>query len=64
MVLPITQILANAPWLAVLSYVQGRSGKLSQNDYATSKGAEWGMFDAGIACQSFVLHLMQKASAL
>jgi nitroreductase len=50
-----TNTLANAPGLAVLSYVQGRSGKLSQNDYATSKGAEWEMFDAGIACQSFCL---------
>jgi nitroreductase len=50
-----TNTLANAPGLAVLSYVKGRSGKLIPSEYATSKGSVWEMFDAGIACQSFCL---------
>lgn len=43
--------------VAILSYVKGKSGKmdLSSADYATSKSAEWEVFDAGIACQQFCL---------
>ncbi|MFI3288149.1 MAG: nitroreductase family protein [Rikenellaceae bacterium] len=47
--------LKNTRSLLVLSYVQGKSGKLDGVNYATEKGAEWEMFDAGIACQTFCL---------
>lgn len=49
--------LIHARNLAVLSYVQGKSGKLdlSKSEYATSKSQTWEMFDAGIACQTFCL---------
>ena len=40
---------------AVLSFVKGKSGKLYADDYATSKGSVWEVFDAGIACQTFCL---------
>lgn len=47
--------LKNAPGVAVLSFVKGKSGKLDTDDYATSKGHVWEVFDAGIACQTFCL---------
>ena len=47
--------LRNAKGVLVLSYVKGKSGKLSPEDYATSKGGSWETFDAGIACQTFCL---------
>lgn len=47
--------LRNAPGVAVISYVRGKSGKLDEETYATSKGQEWEVFDAGIACQTFCL---------
>ncbi len=47
--------LKNTRSLLVLSYVKGKSGKLGAEGYATSKAAEWEMFDAGIACQTFCL---------
>ncbi len=47
--------LRNAHGVLVLSYVKGKSGKLSPEDYATNKAQEWEMFDAGIACQTFCL---------
>ncbi len=47
--------LRNTPGVLILSYVKGKSGKLYVEDYATSKGKEWEMFDAGIACQTFCL---------
>ena len=47
--------LRNAPGVIVLSYVKGKSGKLSPEDYATSKGSTWESFDAGIACQTLCL---------
>lgn len=48
------QTLANARGVMVLSYVKGKSGKYGA-DYATTKGEQWEMFDAGIACQTFCL---------
>ncbi|MFI3237335.1 MAG: nitroreductase family protein [Lachnospiraceae bacterium] len=41
----------------VLSFVQGKSGKLDPegDDYATSRANVWEVFDAGIACQTFCL---------
>lgn len=49
--------LQKAKNVLVLSFVKGKSGKLSDEDedYATSKGNEWEVFDAGIACQTFAL---------
>lgn len=49
--------LENAKNILVLSFVQGKSGKLDpdSNEYSTSKSNEWEMFDAGIACQTFCL---------
>ncbi len=47
--------LKNTPGVVVLSYVQGKSGKLYEKGYATSKGSGWEVFDAGIACQTFCL---------
>lgn len=47
--------LKNAKGVMVLSYVKGKSGKLDETNHATSKGAQWEMFDAGIACQTFCL---------
>ncbi len=47
--------LATAKGVAVLSYVKGKSGKLYSEDYSTSKGGAWEVFDAGIACQTFCL---------
>ena len=46
--------LQNAKNVAVLSYVTGVSG-MGEEEYATSKGGEWEVFDAGIACQTFTL---------
>lgn len=47
--------LKNAKGVAVLSFVKGKSGKLNEDDYATSKASAWEVFDAGIACQTFCL---------
>ncbi len=47
--------LRNAKGVMVLSYIKGKSGRLSPDDYATNKGASWESFDAGIACQTFCL---------
>lgn len=46
--------LENAPGVAVLSFVEGKSGKIN-GEYATSKSNSWEIFDAGIACQTFCL---------
>ena len=55
--------LKNAPGVAVLSYVKGKSGKLNpeKDDYATSKVGSWEAFDAGIACQTFCLAAHAKS---
>ncbi len=49
--------LKNAKNVAILSFVQGKSGKLDpeKGSFATSKGDFWEVFDAGIACQTFCL---------
>lgn len=46
--------LKNAKGVAVLSFVQGKSGKIDE-EYVTSKANVWEVFDAGIACQTFCL---------
>lgn len=47
--------LKNAKGVAILSFVKGKSGKLDQDSYVTSKDSAWEVFDAGIACQTFCL---------
>lgn len=47
--------LRNAHGVLVLSYIKGKSGRLSPDEYATSKGGSWETFDAGLACQTFCL---------
>ena len=49
--------LKNAKGVAVLSFVQGKSGKLDleKEEYATSKANVWEVFDAGLSCQTFCL---------
>ncbi len=47
--------LRNAKGVVVLSYVRGKSGKISDLEYATKRGSVWEVFDAGIACQTFCL---------
>ncbi len=59
------KVLQKAKNVAVLSYVKGKSGAfeadkaqamgLGDGGYVTDKGAEWEIFDAGIACQTFCL---------
>ncbi len=48
--------LENAKNLLVLSFVEGKSGKLGDKaDNPEEKSFEWEFFDAGIACQTFCL---------
>ncbi len=49
--------LKDAKNILVLSFVQGKSGKLDpeSDDYATTHTNVWEVFDAGIACQTFCL---------
>lgn len=47
--------LERAKNVMVLSFVQGKSGKMDESGYATSKENAWEVFDAGIACQTFCL---------
>lgn len=52
--------LKNAKGVAVLSFVKGKSGKLDKDEYVTSKSNVWEVFDAGIACQTFILSAHAK----
>lgn len=53
--------LINAKGVAVLSFVKGKSGKLGDEaDYSTNKNSDWEVFDAGLACQSFLLAAYAK----
>ncbi|WP_434799333.1 nitroreductase family protein [Terrisporobacter vanillatitrophus] len=47
--------LKTAKGVAILSFIKGKSGKLDEDEYATSKSDVWEVFDAGIACQTFCL---------
>lgn len=46
--------LKNASNVLVLSYVEGKSGKIDEMGY-DSKTNVWEIFDSGIACQTFCL---------
>ncbi|MBQ2823725.1 MAG: nitroreductase family protein [Oscillospiraceae bacterium] len=48
-------IVKNAAAVAVLAYVEKRSGYERDGSFTTSKAAGWEMFDAGIAALSFCL---------
>ncbi len=47
--------LENAPGVAVLSFVKGKSGKLGDKVSDADYDQTWEAFDAGIACQTFCL---------
>lgn len=48
--------LKEAKNVMILSSITGRSGKFRGDDnYVTTKGNAWEVFDAGIACQTFCL---------
>ena len=50
--------IENAKGVAILSFVQGKSGKLDPKkipDFDDSNAHVWEVFDAGIACQTFCL---------
>lgn len=47
--------LKEAKGVAVLSFVKGKSGLIGSDEYPTSQGNTWSVFDAGIACQTFCL---------
>lgn len=49
------KLLKNAPGVAVLSYVKGKSGKLDKYELTSENPNIWENFDAGIACQTFCL---------
>jgi nitroreductase len=49
------KVLERAKQVMVLSTKQGKSGRLSDGDFATTKDGEWEVFDGGIACQTFCL---------
>ncbi len=52
--------LQNTKGVCVLSFVQGKSGKFNDTDYATTKTNSWEVFDAGIACHQFCLAAAAK----
>lgn len=47
--------LEKAKGVAVLSFVEGKSGKLDEKEESTSDTNVWEFFDAGISCQTFCL---------
>ncbi len=47
--------ILNANVLVVVTYERNLSGYNPDGSLATSKGNDWEMFDAGIACQTFSL---------
>jgi len=47
--------LRNAPGVAVLSYVKGKSGRLEKIKLQPNQEHGWELFDTGIACQTFCL---------
>ncbi|MDC7244318.1 MAG: nitroreductase family protein [Sphaerochaetaceae bacterium] len=47
--------LRNAPGVAILSYVKGKSGRLEKIKLQPNQEHGWELFDTGIACQTFCL---------
>ncbi len=52
--------IENANGILVLSYVEGKSGRLDKYHIAADKPFLWESFDAGIACQTFCLSAHAK----
>lgn len=55
-----TKVLLAAPMVAIVSYELGKSGFGPNGEMASSKGENWGFFDAGLATQQFVLAAYEK----
>ncbi len=54
------KVLENAKGVAVLSYIQGKSGVLEGKGEGEEKKDFWEAFDVGIACQTFCLAAHEK----
>ena len=52
--------LRNAPAMVVVTMIKGRSGMEKDGTATTSKGEDWGIFDTGIATQTFCLAAYEK----
>ena len=52
--------IAGAAAVAILTYVEGRSGFDKDGSFSTPKGDKWQTFDAGIAAQTFCLAAHEK----
>lgn len=52
--------IRKAPALVVVTMIEGRSGIEKDGSATTSKGADWGVFDTGIAAQTFCLAAHDK----
>ncbi|MCL1989941.1 MAG: nitroreductase family protein [Defluviitaleaceae bacterium] len=55
--------LRHATGVAVLSFVEGKSGKLDKYGVEGENTAKWEVFDSGIACQTFCLTAHAKGVA-
>lgn len=53
-------VMADAPAILLLTFVEGRSGFERDGSYSTEKKDQWQMFDAGIAAQTFCLAAHEK----
>ncbi len=54
------EIITQAPLLIAVTYIKGRSGFERDGSFSTTKGADWQVFDAGIATQTFCLAAHEK----
>ncbi|MCM1135054.1 MAG: nitroreductase family protein [Clostridium sp.] len=54
------EIIAQAPMLIAVTFIKGRSGFERDGSFSTPKGADWQVFDAGIATQTFCLAAYDK----
>lgn len=52
--------IRKAPALAIVTMITGRSGMEKDGSATTSKGEDWGVFDTGIATQTFCLAAHDK----
>lgn len=52
--------IRKAAALVIVTMIEGRSGMEKDGTATTSKGAEWGVFDTGIATQTFCLAAHDK----
>lgn len=52
--------IRKAPALVIVTMIQGRSGLEKDGSATTPKGADWGVFDTGIATQTFCLAAHDK----